>query len=101
MKPSAKRSVPFALVVIPYLLLLVYYVVSYFTTSLEFLFYTGLFALLPFAAMALLLKFRWKIDYEDGTGKGDALTLFFGTFCFMGIVGGIAAWFYMLAMTNQ
>ena len=90
--------IPFAIVSIPYILLVVYYISSFFNDSMYFLLPTGLMALLPISVLALFLKFAWKIDYEDGTDKGDAKTLFFGTLAFMGIVGGIAAWFYMLVL---
>ena len=99
MKPSTKKRIPFTIVVIPYVFLIIYYIDNtFFNKTLFFFFPLGLITLLPFSAFALGLKYIWKLDYEDGTDKGDALTLFFGTLAFMGVVCGIAALFYLLVI---
>jgi hypothetical protein len=54
----------------------------------------GLLTLFPCSLAALLLRYFWKINYEDGSTKGDLLTLAFGTMSFMGIIVGLFGYMY-------
>jgi hypothetical protein len=81
--------------VTPYVLLIAYYISTYFPGDpLFYLLPMGLLTLFPCSLAALLLRHFWKINYEDGSTKGDLLTLVFGSMSFMGIIVGLFGYMY-------